>query len=161
MSHVRTGNRLRWQRGGGLFAVVAITMLGACGGPAPGPETELRNWVQRGVAAVEAKERRELVGMISPAYADARGNDRDQIENTLRAWFFRMNTIELLTAIEEISIIGETAAEISMTVGMAGGHDGVFGFSADAYRFLLELEKHDDDWALISARWGELGEDLR
>ena len=144
-----------------LVTVVALAMLGACGGPSVGLEAELRDWVQRGVVAVEAKQRRELLGMISPAYADARGQDRDQIDNTLRAYFFRMHTIELLTAIEEIRIIGDSAAEISMTVGMAGGHDGTFGFSADAYRFLLELEKHDDDWALISARWGELGEDLR
>lgn len=161
MSHLEARNRPRAEHRAGLLAVVAATLFAACSGPSPGPEAELREWVQRGVAAVEAQQRRELVAMISPAYTDARGNDRDQIENRLRAYFFRMNSIELLTAIEEISIMGETAAEISMTVGMAGGHDGVFGFSADAYRFLLELEKHDNDWLLIAARWGELGDDLR
>lgn len=161
MSLLEARNRSRAKRRAGRLAVVATTLLAACSGPSPGPEAELREWVQRGVAAVEAEQRRELVAMISPAYTDARGNDRDQIESRLRAYFFRMNTIELLTAIEEISIMGETAAEISMTVGMAGGHDGVFGFSADAYRFLLELEKHDGDWLLIAARWGELGDDLR
>ena len=99
--------------------------------------------------------------MISPAYADARGNDRDASTNILRAYFLRMNTIELLTAIEEINVIGDSAAEMLLTVGMAGTHDGVLGFSADAYRFSLELEKDGDDWLLISARWGELGEELR
>jgi len=43
---------------------------------------------------------------------------------------------------------------------MAGQNDAVLGFSADAYRFQLELEREGDDWLLISARWGELGEEL-
>jgi hypothetical protein len=47
-----------------------------------------------------------------------------------------------------------------LTVGMAGKNDGTFGFSADAYEFELEFEL-DDDWLLTSARWGELGDDLK
>jgi hypothetical protein len=98
--------------------------------------------------------------MISPAYADARGSDRGDIENILRAYFFRQNSISLLTRIEEIRVYGDSAAEIELTVGMAGQNDSVLGFSADAYRFQLELERDGDDWLLISARWGELGEEL-
>lgn len=144
-----------------FLAGVVIMLLCACGGPSGGPEEQLREWLSRGVTAAENGERRVLVGMISPAYADARGNDRDRIENIFRVYFLRMNTIELLTAIEEINVIGDSAAEMLLTVGMAGTHDGVLGFSADAYRFSLELEKDGDDWTLISARWGELGEELR
>lgn len=144
-----------------LLAGVVVMLLSACGKPLTGPEEQLRDWLSRGVTAAENGERRVLVGMISPAYADARGNDRDRIENIFRVYFMRMNTIELLTAIEEINVIGDSAAEMLLTVGMAGTHDGVLGFSADAYRFSLELENDGDDWALISARWGELGEELR
>ena len=144
-----------------LLASVATMLLCACGKPSTGPEEQLRDWVSQGVTAAENGERRVLVGMISPAYRDARGNDRDRIENIFRAYFLRMNNIELLPAIEEITVIGDTAAEVLITVGMAGTHDGVLGFSADAYRFSLELENDGDDWALISARWGELGEELR
>jgi len=66
----------------------------------------------------------------------------------------------LLTKIEEIRLYGDSAAEIELTVGMAGQNDSVLGFSADAYRFELELEREGGDWLLISARWGELGEEL-
>jgi hypothetical protein len=145
----------------GILAGILFALVSACSGPTTGPEEQLRDWLQRGVAAAEAKERRVLVGMISPAYADARGNDRDRVENLLRAYFYRMNSIELLTAIKEINVIGDSAAEILITVGMAGGHDGGLGFSADAYRFLLELEKSGSDWQLLSARWGQLGKELR
>jgi hypothetical protein len=116
--------------------------------------------VTRGEEAAEAKERRALIGMISPDYTDARGNERSDIENILRAYFFRQNSISLLINIEDVRLIAGSAAEIDLTVGMAGQNDGVFGFSADAYRFEMELMKEGDDWLLISARWGELGEEL-
>ena len=144
-----------------LLAGVLSALLCACGGSATGPEAELRDWVQRGVAAAEGKKRRELAGMMSSAYVDARGYDRDHVENMLRAYFLRMNTIKLATSIDEISVIDGSAAEVLITVGMAGTHDGVLGFSADAYQFALELEKGGSDWKLISARWGELGKELR
>jgi len=144
-----------------LASVACIVTLSACGGPEAGPEEQLRQWVSRGEEAAEAKERRDLIDMISPAYTDSRGNERPDIENILRAYFFRQNSITLLTKIEEVRVIADSAAEIELTVGMAGQNDGVLGFSADAYRFRLELTREGDDWLLISARWGELGEELR
>jgi len=143
-----------------LACVACIVILTACGGPETGSDEQLRQWVSRGEEAAEAKERRELIGMISPAYTDARGNERGDIENILRAYFFRQNSITLLSKIEEVRLIADSAAEIELTVGMAGQNDGVLGFSADAYRFELELTREGDEWLLISARWGELGEDL-
>jgi hypothetical protein len=135
-------------------------IVSACGGPTTGPEEQLRQWVSQGTAAAEAKERRKLVGMISPAYADPRGNGRDGIEGILRVYFFRMNNVKLLTSVEEIRVMGDSAAEIDLTVAMAGTSDRALGFSADAVSFQLELERDGDDWLLISARWGELGEEL-
>lgn len=144
-----------------LCTVAALlTMLVACGESPSEPEEELRAWVAAGVTAAENKERRGLVGMISDAYVDARGNDRADIENMLRVYFLRQHKIGLLTKIEDITVYGDTAAKLDMTVGMAGTNDGVLGFSADAYRFELELEKDGNDWQLIAARWGELGDEL-
>jgi hypothetical protein len=140
---------------------VTSLVLGACGGPASEPEEELRAWVADGMEAARNKERRELVGMISPSYADARGNERGDIENLLRIYFLRMSNIKLLSTIEEITVYDDTAAEIVMTIGMAGTHEGVLGFSADAYQFELELEKDSDEWQLIAARWGELGDEVQ
>ena len=138
-----------------------VLLLAACGGPASAPEEELRAWVADGVDAASAKERRRLVGMISSAYTDARGNERSDIENLLRVYFLRQHKIALLSNIEEITVYDDTAARVMLTVGMAGTNDGVLGFSADAYRFALELEKDGNEWLLIAARWGELGDELR
>jgi len=144
-----------------LYAcLVCCVLAGACGGSMAEPEAELRLWVERAHAAAEARDRRDLVGMISPAYADPRGNKIGDIENMLRAYFFRQHTIKLVTSIEEIRLYGDSAAEIDLVAGMAGTNGGVFGFSADAYRFQLELERKSEDWLLLSARWAEFGEEL-
>ena len=84
-----------------------------------------------------------------------------RIDDVLRVYFFRQDRISLLPRIEEITVYDTTAARIVMPVGMAGTNDGVLGFSADAYRFAFELEKPAEEWQLISARWGELGDELR
>ena len=140
---------------------VVFLALAACSEPSSAPEEQLRAWVSAGVEAAIDKNRRQLVNMISASYADARGNERADIENMLRAYFLRQHKIALLTSIEGITIYDDTAAKIKMTVGMAGTNDGALGLSADAYRFELELENHDDEWQLISARWGELGDEMR
>lgn len=145
-----------------LFTASATALLlGACGDPPTAPEEELRAWVATGIEAAENEKRRLLVDMISPSYADGRGYQRDDIDKLLRAYFFRQDRISLLPHIEEVTVYDATAAELVMTVGMAGTNDGVLGFSADAYRFAFELEKQADEWQLISARWGELGHELQ
>lgn len=140
-----------------VIMLACSILLGACGGSETGPEEQLRQWVRIGIQAAEAKERRKLAGMISAAYADPRGNDRDDIEHLLRVYFLRQHSIKLLTSIDEVRLYGDSAAEIDLTVGMAGTNDGAFGFSAEPYRFSLELELNGDEWQLIGARWGELG----
>ena len=143
------------------LAVAALVILAGCGDPPSEPEAELRAWVDAGIASVETKQRRAVVGMVSEAYVDGRGNERSDLDKLLRVYFHRMNNIKLLPKIEEITIYGDTAAQLVLTVGMAGTNDGILGFSADAYRFELEVEKDGAEWLLISARWGEVGGELR
>ena len=144
-----------------LTSWLCAAALSGCSEQRSVPEQELRAWVDEGIEAAEGKERRQLIGMVSPAYADGRGNERSDIEKLLRVYIVRQNRIVLLPDIEEITVYDDTAAMILMTVAMAGTNDGVLGFSADAYRFALELEKDAGEWQLISARWGELGDELR
>ena len=143
-----------------MFLGVLCSGLMACGDPPTPPEEAVRAWVAQGQRLSEEKNRRALVDMISPAYADARGNDRDDIENMLRLYFLRQHSITLLTSIEEIRVMDDSAAELDLTVGMAATNDGVLGFSADAYYFEMELVRDGDDWLLISGRWGEVGGDI-
>ena len=143
-----------------MFLGVLCSGLFACGDPPTPPEEAVRAWVVEGQRLAEEKDRGALLDLISSAYADPRGNDRDDIENLFRLYFLRQHNITLLTNIEDIRVIGDSAAELDLTVGMAAKNDGVLGFSADAYHFEMELVRDGDDWLLISGRWGEVGGDI-
>jgi hypothetical protein len=147
-----TGNTLRLT----LSAMLCCGLL-ACGDPPTPPEEAVRAWVAVGQRYAEEKDRNGLMDLISPAYADARGNERDDIENMFRIYFLRQNNIKLLTSIDDVRVFGDDAAELDLTVGMAAVNEGTFGFSADAYNFEMELVRDGDDWLLISGRWGEVG----
>jgi len=156
MIAVRSGN---WRR----FLATAIVgvLITGCGGPEGSPEEALRAWVDHGREAAEAKDRGALIDMVSPAYADARGNSSDDIENMMRYYFLRQNKVALITRIDELRIIDDSAAELVLQVGMAGTDNrAVLGFNADAYRFEMELERDGDEWLLLAARWGGLGDEV-
>lgn len=150
MAGVRTLSRI------GVASLAAVLLV-ACGGERSAPEEEIRAWIDAVHTAAEEKDRRAIVERISEAYVDGRGNSRDDIENTIRLLFLRQATIVLLPSIDSIEVFDGTAANVALTVGMAGTNQSALGLSADAYRFELELERGDSDWLLISARWGELG----
>jgi len=137
-----------------------LVLLVACGDEPGDPESEIRAWVDAMVRAAEDKARGDIMDGISKAYVDARGQSRDDIGNLLRLYFLRQNTVSLWSKIDEVTVIDGTAAEVSISVGMAATNDRALGISADAYRFELELEHDGNEWQLLSARWGQLGSQL-
>lgn len=141
--------------------MVFCTILTACGDPAVGPEEALRLWVEEMAAAAEDKDRGAMLARISENYADARGNSRKDTGDKLLLYFLRQQSVTYIATIDEMKISDGSAAEMRVTVAMAGTGSGVFGLTANAYRFELELEKVDTDWLLIGAKWNQLGRDLR
>lgn len=142
-----------------LKLLLTTVLLVACAPPV-GPEDAIRQWVDAVQTAAEGRDRGTLIDMISDSYVDARGNSRDDIDKILRLYFLRSQKIVLASKIDQLDLIDDSAASVLLTVGMAGSDTGLFGFSADAYRFELELAKRADAWQLIGARWGALGEEL-
>lgn len=142
-----------------LAALTGFALAGC--GPEPDAEREIREWLARGEAAVAAEDRRELMRMVAPTYADSRGNDREEIDRVLRLLFLRQDDIKLLTRVSAIDVYGDSAAEVRLTTGVAGSNQSRPGFRAEALRFELELEHNGNDWQLIAARWSELGDELR
>lgn len=145
----------------GLAIAAAFLLVSACSDGAGTPEEALRAWVDSAEAAAEQKDRAALLAKISPDYADARGNDRAAVDRILRVMFLRLQKIALLTKLDSVDVYNDSAAEISLTVGMAGTNGGVLGLDADAYRFELDLVADGDEWLLTAARWGELGKELK
>ena len=115
----------------GLLTVFLAT-LAACAPPTDA-ETALRAWVATGSSAVESEDRRELMAMVSPDYADTRGNSRDDIDRLLRLLFLREDGIRVMTRIEDIKVHENSAAEVLVTAAVAGiNENATLGFSADA-----------------------------
>lgn len=140
-----------------LTAATALSLLAACGAPSGSAEEQIRAWLDGVETAAENRDRRGVLDHISHAYADGRGNSRDDISDMLRLYFLRHDGFELITRIESIDVHGGTAANVALTVAMAGRSDNLLGIGADAVAFHLELSREGDDWRLISARWGEPG----
>ncbi len=137
-----------------------ILALAACGPEASAPEQALRAWVDAMRTAAEERDAGTIMDNVSASYADRRGNDRDDIERMLRGAFLRYRQVALVARIDDIRVIAGTAAEIDMTVAMAGTKNTPIGFGADAYRVEMELELVGRDWRLLSARWASSGETL-
>ena len=144
-----------------LLTTFSCVVMAACGDAPGSAEDEIRAWVDRGHEAAEARDRDELVDMISPTYADGRGNSRDDMENMFRYYFLRTKKVGLLVSVDDIEIFDRTAAEVMLTVGMGATTNSSLGFNADAYRFALELENDGDGWLLVSGRWSEFGDELQ
>ena len=145
-----------------LILSLICVLLAGCGGGADGsPEEAVRAWVAAAETAAEEKDRQGLLDMIAENYADARGNDHQQINSLLRFYFLRHESIGFVSNINDISIMGDTAALVNLTVVGAGTNANALGINADAYNFELELEYTDDEWLLIGARWGQVGREMR
>ncbi len=144
-----------------IFSLICAFLTGCGGGPEAGPEEALRAWVDAAEAAAEDKDRQGLLALIAENYADSRGNDYQQVGNMLRYYFLRQKNVGFVTNINDIAVMGDTAALINLTVVMAGTNANALGVRADAYNFELELENTDDEWMLIGARWGEVGGKMR
>lgn len=141
------------------LVVVAALPLAGCGADRTDPRSALRAWVAEAEQEAEERDRRALIRRVSESYADARGNDREKLDQLFRFYFLRQKNFAFLTTIDDIQVFEDSAAEMTLTVAMAGSTGGL-NVSADAYRFELELEKQSGDWQLIGARWGELGREL-
>ena len=146
-----------------LCAAACAAVLAAGTGCAPqaAPEQALAQWLDAAVAAVEAKDRRALAAMISPGYADARGNTRRDLEERLRLVFLRAGSVRVTTAIDELTVIDGTAARIVLKGAMLDTDPRRLRLDADAWNVELELGKSGDEWLLLGARWGALGRELR
>lgn len=143
-----------------ITVLLASALLVGCGSRAVGPEEALRQWIADAEAAAEDLDHRAILAMVSQNYADARGNDRDSIDKLLRLYFLRQKSVELVMKIDELTVIDDSAGEILVTAAGIGTTTRALGVNADAYQFSLELEKDNDEWMLIGAQWGQLGQEL-
>lgn len=136
--------------------IVGCVMQNACG--PRDPDGELRALIEAAETAAEARDTGFFRNLISADYADRRGQRRDDVVNTLRAYFLLNQTIEIVSRIEAIELFGDDAASIKLQTAAVGRADGrsVLDIDGDLYRIELELGREGSEWRIIGADWNRM-----
>ena len=123
-------------------------LLQACSDSADSPEEQIRQFIDAGVQAGEARSVDDLGELLHNDYLDQRGNNSKQLGKLLRVYFFRHKNIHLFTRIDSIEVLADNQASVSMHVAMAGtvitDANALAGLKARVYRFDLQLVKQDE-----------------
>ena len=139
-----------------LCLILSGLLLQSCSDEANSPETEIRQFIETGVEAAEARSVGGLEELIHTNYLDNKGNNKKQLTNLMRGLFFRHKNVFLLTRVGEVRLISEHEAIVDMKVAMAGseisGLEALASLRARLYAFELHLLK-TDDWQLQQAKW--------
>jgi hypothetical protein len=120
------------------------------------PEAEVRATLAAAEAAVEARDVGFFRDFVGSGYADARGNDREQLVNMLRGYFIANQRIEIVSRVDEIRLDGPDAAHAVVHAGIVGqraGESVLGGRGGDPYRFEIELIDDGGEWRMIGAQW--------
>ncbi len=139
-----------------VFAMLLI-VLAACTDQSQSPEDQVRQYIDRGIVAAEARNAGDLADMIDEHYRDRNGLDKRQLTQMLRFYFLRNKNIHLFKKIRQISFPSSQEADVTLYVAMAGSAISnaslLSSLRARIYRFELALIKPADEWLLQSARW--------
>lgn len=152
----------RWQSVQPLLPVLVLGVLNACGVESPGPEAEVRVWLERAENFAESKELGKLGRLIDTNYSDTRGNDRDALIRQLRVYGLTQGARELVISVDTLDASVPEVATLAVNLRFAATGGKVGQFNAGHYQVKLELRRSSDgDWTLINARWAPAGQPLR
>jgi hypothetical protein len=121
-----------------LFSAMA---LAACA--APDEEQQVRETLASVEQSAEARDTSDVLEHVASSYADARGNDRAQLQNFLRGYFLANPKVEVMLDIEELTlpVAGLAQARVELIVLPAG----------DRATLDVELRKQDGAWRITRA----------
>ena len=143
-----------------LLLLLLGLLLQACSGDEDSPEAQIRSFIEKGVEAAENRSTDALRDMLHRDFRDHRGNNRKSLGGMLRLYFVQHKNIHLFTKVDQIDVISDTQANVSLHVAMAGSVisdiDALASLRARVFRFELELVK-DDEWQLQHASWAPAG----
>lgn len=140
-----------------LVAATVLILLSGCSEEQTSAEQQIRDMINRGEQAAEARSVRKIMDLITDPYKDARGRTRQDMMRIAAAYFLRNKSIHLLTQIERIDLLNEQKARVVLFVAMAAspleGAGQLLNIRADLHRFDLEVVLQEDEWRVSSAVW--------
>jgi len=143
-----TNRTLAW-----LLALAAGCVAGATACAAPeSPESQVRAALAQLEAASEAGDVAAFGELVSDAYQDALGHDKQQLRDFVRFQVLRSpGGREVLLRVRSVQLTSARTASVMLHAGLAGAGDGAL--RGDAYAIDLDLALEDDLWRVTWAQW--------
>lgn len=119
------------------------------------PEERVEVLIREAEAAAESRDTGDVMAFVAEDYSDARGLQREDLRNYLRALFLRYQSVHLLVKVSSIEVTGDRA-DVTLYVAMAGqplSADNILMLRADAHRLDLGLVQQNEDWRVDRASW--------
>jgi hypothetical protein len=136
-------------------ATLSALLASACG-PGDTKESRVRAVVVQAEEAAEARDLSGVMSLVSPAFQDGRGGNRDDLKQYLRGYFITHQSIRLLTRVDSVEFPYNDMARVSLTLGTLGGEAAgasALDLAADIHEVALELQFEDGDWRVTRAHW--------
>ena len=131
-----------------LAALVLAVGLG-CGAP-PTPEQEVRAALDALEAAAERGDASAFAELVSPAYSDPYGHDRDELRAFVAFQLMQSGRgREVIVRVRDVSFTDPARAVVSLSVGLAGSRR----LGADVYAVDMDLLREGDAWHVSWAQW--------
>jgi hypothetical protein len=131
---------------------LALAALLACGAP-PTPEQEVRAVLDVLEAAAERGDASAFAELVSPAYSDPYGHDRDGLRALVAFQVMQSGRgREVIVRVRDVSFPEPARAVVALSVGFAGSR-GTLGLGAEAYAVDLDVLREGDVWRVSWAQW--------
>jgi hypothetical protein len=110
--------------------------------------------VDEAESLAEARDAGALRDLVADDYQDASGRDASEVRNFLHAWLVAHPSVNLVTRIDSIELLGTELARVEVTVGMIGreaDEASAWDLAADVERLDVRLARERGDWRVIAA----------
>jgi hypothetical protein len=145
-------------KSGGCLALLLLLAAALACGQAVTPEDEVRAVLGALEAAAEAGDAGAFSELVSGAYQDPYGHDRDALKAFVAFHVMRSGRgREVVVRVRDVRIEpgDPMRAAVTLAVGLAGGGSarGPGGLGAEVYAVDLDLLREDDAWRVAWAQW--------
>jgi hypothetical protein len=126
--------------------------------PQPTDEQKIVALIAQGQRAVERRNSTGLTRLISKAYDDPYGYNREQLVGQIVGWMRSGQEMQVVPEIVDLQFNGDFA-DVKLRVWMAWGQGAAAG--GEPFRMTVRLRREGRTWRVISAEgWGEAQSDI-
>jgi hypothetical protein len=139
--------------GNSWLALGLVLGLLSCGAPELSPEAEVRETLAALESAAEAGDASAFSELVSAAYEDPYGHDREKLRAFMAFHVMRSGRgREVVVRVREIHIepSDEAHAVVTLSVGLMGSGARL---AADVYAVDMDLVREDEAWRVAWAQW--------